>query len=343
MNESEEKRSGPSIIIVIFIASSMLLSSCGSLSFSLFPTATGTTPIVAINEAPDPMIRLRYANFDPLVSEPSIPSMLKAPAYLPGVKAPCIVQSKGKITEEWKAELEKAGAEIVGYIPDNALLVRMNQASRDGVNQLNSVNWCGNYEPAYKVSPDLNGLSGLITIDINFFIKGTNGPTVRFLRDNGAEFLGIANNDKVNTLTVKADASLINEIISHPDVKWMSQYQQPEMCNNPSTQLLQSGATNGGRVIADDPGDAIPGRQINGDLKNDGAGFGDGDRKVVAVCDSGILMTHEVWSEAGKVIDNYVPEGSSGDLGVTPGDSGEHGQATASMVCGDAPGYVDYT
>ncbi|MCK4758279.1 MAG: S8 family serine peptidase, partial [Thermoplasmata archaeon] len=328
-------------MFVIIIALTMILSTGSFLTLS--PVATGTAPGETVNEVPDPMIRLRYANFDPFMSEPSIPSMLKAPLFPPGVKAPCIVQSKGKVTEEWKAELEKTGAEIVGYIPDNALLVRMNQASREGVNQLSSVNWCGNYEPAYKISPDLNGLSGLITIDISFFIKGTNGPTVRFLRDNGAEFLDIANNEKVNKLIVRADASLINEITSHPDVKWISQHNQQVKCNNPSTQLHQSGSTVGGRVIADDPTDPIPGRQINGDLKNDGAGFGDGDRKVVAVSDSGIRTTHEVWSEAGKVIDNYVPDGSDGELGVEPGDSGEHGQATASMICGDAPGYVDYT
>ncbi|MCK4757821.1 MAG: S8 family serine peptidase, partial [Thermoplasmata archaeon] len=159
-------------------------------------------------------------------------------------------------------------------------------------------------------------------------------------RDRGAEFLDIANNDKVNKLRVRVDASLIDEIASFPDVKWISQYQQPVKCNDDSTQLHQSGSITGGRVIADDPGDMPPGRQINGDLKNDGAGFGDGDRKVVAVCDSGIRPTHEVWSEPGKVIEFYTVDGGAWPAWYD--DPMEHGQATASIVCGDAPPWVDY-
>ncbi|MEW5937024.1 MAG: S8 family serine peptidase [Candidatus Thermoplasmatota archaeon] len=335
-----ERRKLVGQVLAIVVAASMVIPAAAFL-LATHTFAASEELIVEAPPASSRMIRLQRAAFDTRNGEPNLPTNMRVSAYPSTWYQPYIVQSDGPITEEWKDAISQTGAQIVSYIPDNAVLVRVPTPNIEKMRGVSGVCWAGVYQPAYKVQPKLDSATGTTTLEINFFIEGTNGPAVRFLKEHGAEFLGAAHSDKVNKLIVKTDASLISALANFPDVKWIREFAQPVKLNNPSTQLLQSGSTTGGRVIADDPTDAIPGRQINGDLKNDGAGFGDGDRKVACVCDSGIRTTHEVWSEAGKIIDNYVPDGSQGELGIV-GD-GEHGQATAGMVCGDAPVAVDYT
>ena len=149
--------------------------------------------------------------------------------------------------------------EIVSYIPDNAVLVRVPRSNVYQMSNLAGAQWSGIFQPAYKINPALDHATGTVSLSISFFLTGTNGPLVKFLQNYDVEFVSIARSDKVNNLVVKVDASLINEIANFADVKWITEYHQPTVSLNSSSQLLQSGSTSGGRVIADDPTDPIPG------------------------------------------------------------------------------------
>ncbi len=101
-------------------------------------------------------ISLTTAKFDPLKDgEPQIPLHLKATEK--GLSL-YIVQFKGPITKEWKHMVKNEGAEICGYVPYFALLVRMDATVKKKIEKFWFVRWIGLYHPYYKISPEFQNL-----------------------------------------------------------------------------------------------------------------------------------------------------------------------------------------
>ncbi|NOZ29637.1 MAG: S8 family serine peptidase, partial [Chloroflexi bacterium] len=71
-----------------------------------------------------------------------------------------LVQFVGPPQPEWIEAVRDAGADIIGPMPENAILVRMTQPQADAVAQLEHVQWVGPYEPLYKIHPELIGEEG---------------------------------------------------------------------------------------------------------------------------------------------------------------------------------------
>ena len=98
-------------------------------------------------------IMLKTGNFDPALGIPPVPQNLQAkqtsePAYY-------IVQFKSAIQESDKAGLHRRGLESLGYLPENAYILRLNGAMKGDLATWNRVAWIGRFEPVYKLSPDL--------------------------------------------------------------------------------------------------------------------------------------------------------------------------------------------
>ena len=98
-------------------------------------------------------IMLRIGNFDPAQGVVPLPQKLQAkqtsePAYY-------IVQFKSAIRESDKTELQRRRLESLGYLPENAYILRLDGALKDDLAKWNRVAWIGRFEPGYKLSPDL--------------------------------------------------------------------------------------------------------------------------------------------------------------------------------------------
>jgi hypothetical protein len=90
------------------------------------------------------------------IGEPEIPSELKYSTVKDDEFTYYIVQFNGPIQENWRKGLEKAGAEVMSYLPNYAFLVRMNETIRKNIAATKGeVKWTGLYQPAYKISPRL--------------------------------------------------------------------------------------------------------------------------------------------------------------------------------------------
>ncbi len=66
-----------------------------------------------------------------------------------------LVQFVGPPLSEWVDGVRATGAEIVGPIPPNIILVRMTTAQADAVRALDRVQWVGPYQASFKVHPDI--------------------------------------------------------------------------------------------------------------------------------------------------------------------------------------------
>jgi len=94
---------------------------------------------------------LRYASFDPTVSEPSVPEGLRS---TPAQRL-WIVQFDGTPTQQDRDQISAAGGEIVSYLPHDAYVVRIDPANALQLRAGASVRWVGAYHPAYRLDPTL--------------------------------------------------------------------------------------------------------------------------------------------------------------------------------------------
>ncbi len=317
-------------IIISLIFSSITIGFADNSHDDIVPTNDIDDAIPTGNS--NGMIKLKYGSFDPIGGNAPIIASANSYGNSPWVEQPYIIQAPGKITEEWKSGIIKAGATIVSYIPDNALLVTMNTNAKGKVNALQDIRWCGSYEPAYKVDPALATATGIVKLSITLFPGSSNGDIVREITKNsGGNILGIANSREVNTVNAEVDASLISYLISRPEVKWVSEFVLAEPSNDDNVPLVQSGSTT---------------RPLHAQGIN-------GRGEVVTIADSGIAegiglsdIDHDSFNGAVygipgnylKVKANYVPEGADGQLGDESG-SAFHGSFAAGVIAGDGAPY----
>ena len=99
--------------------------------------------------ASDSRVMLDYAQFDPLVSTPVIPTALQAAHDIDLF----IVQFESTPTDADRAAVVNAGGTIKGYLPHDCHIVHMDGGL--ALLELPEVRWVGPYEPAYRLEPFL--------------------------------------------------------------------------------------------------------------------------------------------------------------------------------------------
>ncbi len=65
------------------------------------------------------------------------------------------MQFKSAIQESDKAGLRRRGLKSLGYLPENAYILKLDGTVKNNLEQWNRVAWIGRFEPGYKLSPDL--------------------------------------------------------------------------------------------------------------------------------------------------------------------------------------------
>ena len=91
----------------------------------------------------------------------ALPLNLPIPAHLRAVGDPgsYIVQARGVLTDAFREQLRQTGAEVVAYVPNNAYLVRANDAVAGQLRALAGTQAVLPWEPYYKLEPELLALA----------------------------------------------------------------------------------------------------------------------------------------------------------------------------------------
>ncbi|HEX5690095.1 MAG TPA: hypothetical protein VFX76_08830, partial [Roseiflexaceae bacterium] len=172
-------------------------------------------------------IRLKAATFTPGRGEaPAIPAGLTVAGYASSQRGYYIVQANGAITQAWKDQLAAQGAELLGYVPDNAFKVRATPAVAQRLAQSADVAWVGVFHPAYKLSPELKRTgTQLYKIQIE---RGADVAQVGGALAQSGAMLVSGQND---TLVVAADAAQLNDLAGVLDVAWIENFKFQEKHN----------------------------------------------------------------------------------------------------------------
>ncbi|MDX1584526.1 MAG: hypothetical protein R3338_13100, partial [Thermoanaerobaculia bacterium] len=122
--------------------------------------------------AEGPLLRLHSVTFDPLaaVTDYSAVGLRNLPSNEYG-----IVQLDAN-RHRAKEQLERAGIEILGYLPDRAYRVRMNDSARKAIDSIEGIRWAGPYLPGYKVHSSLWKGSGDPASEILFTLFPSEDP-----------------------------------------------------------------------------------------------------------------------------------------------------------------------
>lgn len=207
-------------------------------------------------------------------SAPANRRMANAPAATFPDSGMFLVQSTGLVRSQWLASLEAAGGEVVGYVPDDAVLLRIRADGIDRILKVPNLQWIGEYQPRFKVHPDIE----------DWFAAGQN-PELRLrilLSARCREADAIAAEGCLSRLagTVKTSIGRIlvgnvarNQLTSlaaHPDVLWIEPAREPHLYDELAAKL-----------VAGDDG------QFGTPTLLQQAGY-DGSGVTVAVADSGL-------------------------------------------------------
>lgn len=208
-------------------------------------TATRTTSTPQVLEAmptwPVPThvphkcaIQLQVGTIDTRVGEPPLPDELYIDGYQPEEPGYYIVQFVHVILPEWWDRLDATGAVRLGYVPNNAFLVRMTDAQRATVAALDVVQWVGIYQPAYRISPELPvPLEGQSTLIVLTFPGADFAGIKAQLQDWGGTIEASSENEFGGKVRVTIDLRFVVPIARLNGVMWIESWVEPELSTNP--------------------------------------------------------------------------------------------------------------
>jgi hypothetical protein len=174
------------------------------------------------------MITMKAAEFDPLIENPEIPMELSYTSE----KGYYLVQCQGPILSNWVEEIENSGAIILGYAPDYAFLISMNNEVKKSLEELPFIRWIGIYHPAYKIQDRLIGRSG--EVEVNVMVFDDRKENLEYVRNMLKVLGGTITYDGEDNWIIRTriDASKIKSIAFIPEVEWMEEYIPPELSMN---------------------------------------------------------------------------------------------------------------
>jgi len=134
----------------------------------------------AVKETRFNRIQLANMSFDTFSGEPFVPDGLREPDG--NGKRLRLVQFRGPITPEWLGQMQSAApVEMISYVPNNAYLVRLDQAAEEKLRAMQRndgpIQWIGAYHPYYKIQPQLLKADteyGQSLVDVR--VSVVNGP-----------------------------------------------------------------------------------------------------------------------------------------------------------------------
>ena len=230
-------------------------------------------------------------------------------------KAPWIVQFNGVIREEWKKALAEAGAELRGYIPENAYLVEAAPETIAAIGAMEGVYWVGEYLPEYKRSRPVRevlarGLAGTREVNVVVFNPGDAeriGQAVAALP--GCSVLLAHPMADRGLVRAAVTASAIEELAGWGEVEWIEPYTPKKLCNDVAQSTSKMNVSNAWSALG-----------------LSGAG------QTIAVCDTGLDMgnTNTIHRDFTGRVAWAQALGRSGDWSDTDG----HG----THVCGSVLG-----
>ncbi|PDV97705.1 S8 family serine peptidase [Candidatus Chloroploca asiatica] len=216
-------------------------------SLALFFAILLMVGMVSVAESRQPAsqqpIYLQAGVFDPLVDRE--PRSLLLSAVHGGENPYYLVQFTGPVQASWLAQLERLGAQVLGYLPEHTHVVRLAPEDVAKVRAMYAVRWLGAYQPAYKLAPAMTAvMTGPQLADARSQVTiiahpGESLPALRmFLRGQGAVIEDSAALATGAVVRATLPLASLAELAAHPAIAWIEPYLVPELTNAEGRRIM---------------------------------------------------------------------------------------------------------
>lgn len=189
-------------------------------------------------------------------SVPPVPANLRQSKASSGYQL-WMVQFVGPIKGDWLENLHKLGIEAVIYMPNNAYVVWVDGA---GLKQLQAlvgkdptVQWTGAYEPAYRLEPSLQTLTGAqpVAVTIQFYRTANTPASLASVQALGGTVLKPAEEIlNFTNITLEVPASELVNLANRADVFKVEPFVPPQRRDEVQDQIVAGNiTTSGGNVV----------------------------------------------------------------------------------------------
>lgn len=177
------------------------------------------------NVAPeDRSVKLQFGNIDTRENDVDLPKEWKARPSSENY----IVQFRGVVMPEWRGRLDDIVKKRVGYVPNNAFIVKMNVAQRELVKNMGEVQWVGQYHPAYKISPPLfNMAEGDWLLVVSLFPGSEIADISSKVESLGGKV--VSGNNSSSFVRIKINSNKLNGLASIEEVMWIEAWVEPKI------------------------------------------------------------------------------------------------------------------
>ena len=177
-----------------------------------------------------------------------------------------MVQFIGPIKDEWLEEIKALGLTIVMYMPNNAYVVRGNDAAlsrlESSVPKSPIIQWTGAYHPTYRLSPTLQEKALLraagewVAVTVQLYnTPNLNGSLDRLRAMGGAVYRSPSKVLDFTNISLQVPAAQLEAIAAWNDVFNVEPYAPPVMHDEVQSQIVAGNVTTaGGNVIPAGPG-----------------------------------------------------------------------------------------
>lgn len=193
-----------------------------------------------------------------------------------------IVRFRGPITNGWRRGIETRGAAVVGYLPEDALIVRWDRADRGRIGGSPGVAWTAPFHADYKRSPLLAGAakSGGLDVVVLLWPGENTAALARTIEEAGARVVDRGR----EVLRVTIDGGDLEGLLRDERVRWVEPRAEPRLFNDQCQWVVQSAVT-GVRTLWEHG------------LRGEGI--------LLSLCDSGIRTTHQMFRDDARSISDW--------------------------------------
>ncbi|MEM7031675.1 MAG: S8 family serine peptidase [Chloroflexota bacterium] len=260
-------------------------------------------------------LRLQTGIFDPLIDGAPVSAARAGETTSPYY----IVQFEGPVQATWIEQLELLGADVLGYIPDNAHIARIQPNDVAKITDMYAVRWVGPYQPTYKVAPRLGQrlvANRLIDLNLLAFPGESLSELTTFLSKLGATISDTSESNLGISFRITVSTNNLADIVNHPAFAWIEPYTPITVSNAEAREIMNT-------------------EQV---WQTDGL-FGAG--QIIAISDSGLSVDGNLNADfAGRLVQGFPPSEMNLQSGscqnkTTLTDLNGHGTHVAGSVLGN--------
>ena len=174
---------------------------------------------------------MQRIRFDPLEGPLQLPPVLQGLVFSEATAGQqyYVVQFGRRFEDGFETQVRAAGAELLEYLPEATFLSRIPPAQVGRVRQVPVVRWVGPYQPAFRLSENLDPFlqsEQEVAIQLRVFASGDPQQVAATAARAGAAvlFLSEPNPDRGGYVRLKLQGRLIPTVAAIDGVAWLEKY-----------------------------------------------------------------------------------------------------------------------